>query len=135
MKSKSYALVITVAACALSVPAISRADSPTFSGQQICKAAVGAIMGRDPKTIKVKKNEAGIVYLHYVRPDDGTKWALRCKIEGEKIIWASDTGRWRNHPMDETVTYNTNGKFIDIVQTFTDGSASKTSYQSSQLGK
>jgi hypothetical protein len=134
-KLTSYVSVVAVAVGVLSVAAVSLAGSPTFSDQQICKAAIGAIMGRDPKMIEVVKNEAGIVHLHYVRPNDGSKWANRCKLEGNKIIWASDTGRWRDHPMDETITYNINGQNLEIVQTFTDGSTSQESYQVFQLGK
>ena len=134
-KSKSLVSVVGVAAAILSIATVSLAGSPTFSDQQICKAAVGAIMGRDPKIIAVTKNEAGVFYLHYIRADDGSKWAYRCKLEGNKIIWASDTGRWRNDPMDERITYDINGENLAIVQTFTDGSASKKSFQAAELGK
>jgi hypothetical protein len=134
-KSKSYVSAVGVAAAILSVATVSLADSPAFSDQQICKAAVGAIMGRDPKIITVTKNEAGVVYLHYIRTDDGSKWAYRCKLEGNKIIWASDAGRWRNDPMDERITYDIHGENLSIIQTFSDGSASTDSFQAAELGK
>ena len=134
-KSRLHTVALAVAASLLSAAPVSLAGAPVFTEQQICKAAVGAIMGRDPKTMKVTKSEAGIVYLYYVRPDDSSKWAYRCKLEGSKIFWASETGRWRTDPADETITYKVNGSTLDIVQAFTDGSASTESYKASELGK
>lgn len=91
-------------------------------------------MGRDPKIIKVTKQDKGIVYLYYVRRDDGTKWSYRCKIEGSKVVWASDTGRWRTDPLDERITYRINGKLLEIIQSYSDGSSTKESFKSSQIG-
>ena len=34
-----------------------------FSQEQICKAAIGTIMGRDPKTVKVTKMKSRVAYL------------------------------------------------------------------------
>lgn len=130
----SIAVLAGVAGILATAPA-SLADAPAFSESQICKGAIGAIMGQDPETINVTKNEEGIVYLHYVRADDGSNWAYRCKLDGSKLIWASDTGRWRNGPADETITYKVTGSTLEIVQTFTDGSASTATYNVSQLGK
>ncbi len=91
-------------------------------------------MGRDPKIIKVTKQDKGIVYLYYVRRDDSTKWSYRCKITGSKVVWASDTGRWRTDPLDEKITYHINGKLLEITQSYSDGTSTKESFKSSQIG-
>ena len=130
------ALIATLLVATLNASlALAAVAKPTISQSQICKGAIGAIMGQDPETINVTKNEEGVVYLHYVRADDGSNWAYRCKLDGSKLIWASDTGRWRNGPADETSTYKVTGSTLEIVQTFTDGSASTATYNVSQLGK
>lgn len=115
------------------------AEGPYFSKQQICKAAVSAIMGRNPKIIKINRTKDGIVYLSYRRPDDGTRWAVKCKTEGTQVIWASDNpdslGRWRTHPEDEKVYFSTpNGpSILHIQQRFSDGSTMVKSYKKSEL--
>ena len=104
---------------------------------QICKAASAAMFGRDHKIMKLDKVEAGIAYVHYIRPNDGSRWAIKCKLIGDKVIWASDnpdsTGRWRDHSEDSTVTYAIDGKNIIITEVYSDGSSSSNSYPLKQL--
>jgi hypothetical protein len=111
------------------------ATTKYFSQEQICKAAIGTIMRRDPSTIKISKTEAGVTYLSYVRENDGTNWAYRCKLENEKIIWATDTGRWRTHPEDSVITYSETAQEIKIVEFYGDGSSISNIYTELQLQK
>ncbi len=81
---------------------------------QICKAASAAMFGRDHKIMQLDKVESGIAYVHYIRQNDGTRWAIKCKLIGDQVMWASDnpdsTGRWRDDPADSTVKYSIDGK-------------------------
>lgn len=115
------------------------AGEQKFADGDICRAAVGVIMGRDPKIIKITKVKDGIYYLSYLRPSDRTKWSLRCKIEGNQVIWASDEsgrpGRWRTHPADEKISFEViqNGNFLKIKQQFSDGSFTSKDFTRSDL--
>lgn len=106
-----------------------------FSQEQICKAAIGTIMRRNPSTMTISKTDAGVTDLSYVRENDRTKWAYRCKLENNKVIWATDTGRWRTHPEDSVITYSENAKEIKIVEDYGDGSSTSEIYTELQLTK
>ncbi len=110
------------------------AEPPKFNTQQICRATIGTIMGRDPKIIKVNKVDADVIYLSYTRADDGSVWSQRCRIEGSKVIWATTTGRWREHPLDEVITYAVTPTALTINQKFSDGSTSAKSFTRADLG-
>lgn len=112
-----------------------RKKAGSFSDEQICKAGVAALMGRSPTIMKTTKKEGGIAFFHYIRQDDGSKWSYRCKVEGARVVWASDTGRWRTHPDDEKVTYRVSGESLEIIQTLADGSKIGEKFTKSQLGK
>jgi hypothetical protein len=117
-------------------PLASSAAAPaSFSQAQICRATIGAIMGRDPKIIKADKVDAGVVYVSYIRPSDGTAWNQRCMFNGARVIWATETGRWRADPADEVISYAATQTTLTIQQKFTDGSMSSNSYTRAQLGK
>lgn len=132
MKHSTY-MLLGIAVLAMTFEG-SDSFAANFDQQQICRATIGAVMGRDPKIIKVSKVESGIIHVSYSRPDDGTIWEQRCRIEGQKVIWATETGRWREHPLDEVITYAVTGASLTITQKFTDGSASTKSYTRAQLG-
>lgn len=99
---------------------------------QVCKAAAASMFGRDHKIMKLDKIESGIAYVHYIRKDDGTRWAIKCKLIGDQVMWASDnpdsTGRWRNDPADSVVKFTVNGKNITISEQYSDGSSTDNTY-------
>lgn len=107
----------------------------SFTKEHICRATIAAIMGRDPRIIRVDNVNGEVVYTSYVRPDDGTHWANRCQVDQttQSIVWAADGGRWRTDPLDERITYSVNGTTLTIVQQFSDGSASEDAFTLEQL--
>jgi hypothetical protein len=110
------------------------APSPPFSVAQICKAGIGLVMGRDPLTMDAREL-TGLVTLSYVRSDDGTRWSYRCRLDGDRIIWASDTGRWRTHPLDGVLQYTVSehGSLL-ITESYSDGSSRSRTFSTSGLG-
>ncbi len=80
----------------------------------VCKAASAAMFGRAHKIMQLDKVESGIAYVHYIRQNDGTHWAIKCKLIGDQVMWASDnpdsTGRWRDDTADSTVKYAIDSK-------------------------
>lgn len=104
---------------------------------QICKASAASMFGRDHKIMKLDKIESGIAYVHYFRTQDNSRWAIKCKLIGDQVMWASDnpdsSGRWRDDPLDSVVKYSIEGKNITITETYGDGSATENSYPIKQL--
>ena len=58
-----------------------------FSEEKICRAAIAAIMGRDPQIINVDRVDSKIVYTSYIRPDDRSRWANRCRVDKQKALF------------------------------------------------
>jgi hypothetical protein len=118
----------------IAISTSSAADKSKFTKNQICKAGIAKIMGRDPAIIKIDRTSGETIYLSYIRQDDKTKWKYKCKLNGNQIIWGSDTGRWRTHAMDSKVHYRINGSSITVTDTFSDGSSSKEIYTVESIG-
>ncbi|WP_251976756.1 hypothetical protein [Salinicola avicenniae] len=112
---------MSLVACLCAVPGV--AQSAEFSQAELCRAMVSATMGRDLSIIHVDRQSGGITHLSYNRPSDNSHWAMRCKLDGNRIIWATDTGRWRTHELDEVIIYKTSGNTLTITQDWDDGSA------------
>lgn len=100
-----------------------------ISEATVCRYAIAEIFGRHPSLIRTVTLE-GVVYLEYLRPDDGTKWKTKCKlINGNQVMWASnnegDLKRWRDHHLDSKVYFELGKNQILIEQVHFDGSVSK----------
>jgi hypothetical protein len=111
---------------------ISAAEKTGFTHSQICKAGIAVIMGRNPATMTVDRVEKDVLYLSYVRPDDRKRWAYKCRIEGQRIIWGADDSRWRT---EDILTFSIADSTLSVIESYTDGSAKKKTFTVDQLGK
>jgi hypothetical protein len=104
-------IVCRMTAVAAMVLAASGAQAAQrhFPDGAICRAAIATLMGRPPGTIWVipplPGNQPGVVHTAYVRQDDKTRWETKCQFDRNRVIWATETGRWRIQPDDEIVTF------------------------------
>jgi hypothetical protein len=98
--------------------------APAFEAEAICRTAIAAIMDRDPKTIKVTKTADDVLILTYDRPIDNFIWTYRCRIEGDRVVWASEPGRWREGPKDDKILFEVvdAGRQLRIIAIHRDGS-------------
>ena len=99
--------------------------APVFEVEAICRTAIASIMGRDPKMMHVTLTTGDVLFLTYVRPIDNFVWNYRCRIERNRVLWASEPGRWRDDPKDEKVFFEAidGGKQLRIIEDHGDGSS------------
>jgi hypothetical protein len=109
--------------------------APPYAPEAICRTAIASIMGRDPKIVRVTRIAGDILFLSYVRPIDNFVWDYRCKIQGNRVIWASEPGRWREDPKDDKVFFEIlgGGKQLRIIEDHGDGSATKELFERDQI--
>lgn len=96
---------------------------------RVCRAAIGAIMARDPANIRVDSVSDGIAQVSYARFEDGKVWKNRCRIEGDRVIWGTidahgpdaGYGRWHDGPADEVVTFQIIEPNVLISQAYKSG--------------
>lgn len=83
-------------------------QASSFDDSQICKAGIATLMGRSPKimTSKHKEESNKPLYIIKYNRQDGTNWSFKCNIDGSRINWGSESGRWRNDPLDEKLTFS-----------------------------
>jgi hypothetical protein len=135
-RARSFAYQIAVVAALSGCPALAVADAaPSFEPEAICRTAVASIMGRNPKLVRVTRIAGDVLFLSYVRPLDNFVWDYRCKIEGNRVIWASEPGRWREDPKDDKVFFEVveGGKQLRIIEDDGDGSPTKELFERDQI--
>ena len=98
--------------------------APAFEAEAICRTAIAALMDRDPKIMQVTRTVGDVLFLTYVRPMDNFVWTYRCRIEGSRVVWASEPGRWRVGPKDDEIFFEVvnDGKQLRIIAIHGDGS-------------
>jgi hypothetical protein len=82
---------------------------PSFDPPAICRTAIAAIMDRDPKLMQSRTAPDGVVMLTYARPIDNFVWAYRCRLEGNRVVWANEPGRWRDKAKDDRIFFEVVG--------------------------
>lgn len=125
MRSLVLAGIVASSTC------VSAYASPSIT-PQVCKAAIAAVMGRDPAIISVTSVQGDVHFLSYVR-DDGKRWSYKCKLDHAEVVWGADDGRWRDDPRDEKLFYQLVGSSVKITQRYGDGSSSDEVFEFSRL--
>jgi hypothetical protein len=135
-RARAFAHQVAAVAALSGCPAVSLADAaPSFELEAICRTAIASIMGRDPKIVQVTRVAGDILFLSYVRPIDNFVWDYRCNIQGNRVVWASEPGRWRDDPKDDKVFFEIvgDGKQLRIIEDHGDGSATKELFERNQI--
>jgi hypothetical protein len=103
------------------------AAAPLFEPEAICRAAIASIKDRDPKLIKIALIRDDVFFLTYTRPIDSYVWTYRCRIEGSRVVWADEPGRWRNDPKDDKISFEAidAGAHLQIIVTHRNGLTNK----------
>jgi hypothetical protein len=98
--------------------------APAFGVEAICRTAIAAIKDRDPKTMQVTRVSGDVLFLAFVRPIDNFLFDYRCRIEGNRVLWASEPGRWRDDLQDGRLFFEVidGGKQLRIIEDRGDGS-------------
>lgn len=101
---------------------------------EICRAGIATVMGRDPEIIKVSEDRGQTLILYYVRQDDRSRWEYKCKIDGDRIVWGADDGRWLTHSLDPVLNFSiTEEKGVVVVEKYSDGSSKEKVFSFSEL--
>jgi hypothetical protein len=134
MRTQNHFKKGTLILIAFGLFACGGADKGSFTEQQICKATIAATMGRNPSIVKISSVQGNVTYLSYVRKSDNTQWKVRCKLEGNRVIWAADNGRWRTGQYDSKIIFSVNGSELKISEKYSDGSGDTKIFKIAQLG-
>lgn len=107
-------------------PIITKFELKNVTYNQLAKFAVSFIFNQQGnKTIKSSFN--GEYYeVTYIRENDQTNWNVKIKFEENRIIWATNTGRWR---YDEKIYFDEKENEVLIKQMFSDGSSSVDNFK------
>jgi hypothetical protein len=123
MPFASWLITVTLLSASLSLASAA----PAFEVAVICRTAIASIMGRDPKAMQVTRAVGDVLFLTYLRPIDNFVWTYRCRIEGNRVVWATEPGRWREGPKDDQVFFEDvdAGRQLRIIENHGDGSSTK----------
>jgi hypothetical protein len=101
--------------------------APSFETEAICRTAIASMTDRDPKIMQVSRTDGGVLFLTYVRPIDNFVWTYRCRIEGNRVVWATEPGRWREDTKDDEILFEVvdGGKQLRIIENHRDGSTTR----------
>jgi len=103
---------------------------------KICKAAIGLMFAKDPRIITLN-NIRSPFELGYTRAADGADFKYKCKIVGNRVIWAGfvdgQRGRWRDGEFDARVTYVLTDASVKVSEQYGNSKPSVKTFNLSDL--
>lgn len=105
----------------------SRTTLNTIEEKQISKFVVSSLYHKKPSIVKVTL-EGDIYHASYIN-SEGDRKSTKIQFIGNIIRWGNSDGRWREHPLDEELSYEIEGKKVLVKIRYSDGSESTDEYQ------
>ena len=117
---------LLVLAILLASPVTASAEAP-FETKAICRAAIASVTARELKLFQATDAADGVIALTYARPFDNFVWAYHCRLEGNRVIWADELGRWRQDAKDDRIFFEIVGPSsqLRIIKIRADGSTTQ----------
>ncbi|TCT89324.1 hypothetical protein EDC48_106125 [Gibbsiella quercinecans] len=100
---------------------LAPADTRPFSASQVCKAAIGGMLGREVSIINAAKtNTAGVFAISYRRPSDNQRFTFDCKLSDDHVIWR-ESGQYSNRwsgtgNVESNVVFTVKGSSLTITE-------------------
>jgi len=88
---------------------------------RVCRATIATIVNQHLEEVVFDSERDGSIIVAYTRKGDSKLGRSKCKISGSSVMWGSEPGRWREHPLDEKVSFRVEGSTLVIQQRFSDG--------------
>jgi hypothetical protein len=129
-------LAVTMWLASLALASLAPASAePAFAPGEICRTAIASVADRDPKSLQITRTAGGVLFLTYVRPVDNFIWTYRCRIEGQRVVWASEPGRWRENPKDDKIFFEIigAGAQLRIIENHANGSSTKVLFDRDKI--
>lgn len=101
---------------------VNAEEQQSISTKDICLAAISNAMLLKPSELHAYSQKENVIYIA------SKKYKYKCKVEGNRVIYSSDQGRWRTHPDDEIILFRSSGSSLTIEEHYGDGSISKGNF-------
>ena len=109
-------------------------DTEPFAETHLCKATIHAVIGANPKIMRTSE-QFGSTIVAYNRESDGKFWDYMCRLDGDRMVWGSNGGRWHNHNMDEyiRVSVESETSTLKLHMIHSDNSSERYEFKLSEL--
>lgn len=99
----------------------------------ICRATISTIFDQKVEDVSIVRQQKDVVVLKVPRSETVTVTRFKCAVKGENIIWATETGSWRNTAIDSKISYKTKDNVLVIEEAHTNGSAFEKAFDIKKL--
>lgn len=115
------------------------AQKKGLSNSHICRAAISTIFDKKPEIVNIKREQRfsgqDIVYISF-EPEEGDKTTqFKCYINGKNIIWATETGAYRNTEIDSQIDYEVKNNVLTVRESHKNGSVFRKAFDIKKLIK
>ncbi len=115
-----------------SLPAFAQKKN-SLTDDQICRAAIATIFNKKVETVSIGRHQKNIFYISFA-PEEGDKTTrFKCYLNGKEIVWATETGSYRNTDIDSVIDYETKDNVLTVRETHKNGSVYRQAFDIKKL--
>ena len=85
----------------------------------ICSEGMSYVMNTPTSIMDVSNKSQSYFTVSYNRPSDGKYFIHKCKVVGNRLVWANSlTSRWMDSDQDSVITFNIVNGYVEFQEKF-----------------
>ena len=114
---------------------VNESYADDLTDTQICRAGISTIWNQKLEDVTVDRTQLNIVYVSFPPNSSGTSSAFKCVVNGDKIVWGTTFGNWRDTDLDSVIEFNTKGGVLFVRERHNNGSIFLKKFNLNDLGE
>lgn len=114
-----------------SLPAFAK--SQELTDDHICRAAISTIFDQTVEEVEIFRSQREVIYIKFPKDENNNVTRFKCIARDGEIIWATETGAYRNTGIDSKITYGTKGNILTVEEEHKNGSVFKKEFDIKKL--
>jgi len=114
-----------------SLPAFAK--SKELTDDHICRAAISTIFDQTVEEVEIFRTQMNVTYIKFPKSENNNVTRFKCIVQGTDIIWATETGAYRNTGIDSKVSYETKNNVLLLKEEHKNGSVFKKAFDIKKL--
>lgn len=104
-----------------------------LTDDQICRAAIATIFNKKVSTVSIGRIQKNIIYVSFAGEEGDKTTRFKCYLDSKEIVWATETGSYRNTDIDSVIDYETKNNILTVRETHKNGSAYRQTFDIKKL--
>ncbi len=115
-------LLFTISCLLGGLVASSQSYASDLTDAQLCRAGISTIWNQELTDVVIDRTQLNIAHISFPQKVRGASSAFKCVVNGDKIVWGTTFGNWRDTDLDSVIEFTIKDGILFVNEKHNNGS-------------